>query len=612
MKKKPYSEVVAEGFVAQHLEHAEMLENEDLDEANLPHCDYDKLPKTEIHGFPCRSEVRDAKGELIPLEVVNRMKPEEAKNCHLRFSYLPFHHELYVGTTGSGKTTGAMEPQLRAISSQKNKPNIFITDPKGELYQHNARHLVENGYRVYVLNFKEISRSDRWNPLGELYDKQMRLHAIPEPEQRADPIPEGVEKAFDGVYFKNWFFFDGRAYPSKATAQRAYEVKRFILSSEISSLINALSLAMVPRLDVKDPTWDDGARGYLQGIILLMLDEAVKNPEFKREMCTIKTINDFANFFRVAYENSWSDERRNCDKLLRNRSSEITEKLMNVLNTADNTRRSYMSHYATCVERWNHGHIYMLTGDTTIDVSEQDKPFAVFVATRDYEKSDYNIAALFIDYVYRARLQISEEAPRDGHGYPAVRDTHFLLDEFANIPAIPDFDNKIATARSRRLWFHLYVQSYEQLNLVYGQKTANIIVDNCNTQSFLGSQSQSTKERFSKECGIKTIPSISTVLRADTNAHVTVPVLPISKLDLIEPGNIFTKRLHASLIKTSFVRSYVCSRLGFFADFYDPSAYAELAPENIIDPYDQAKMLPLFRPKKPSAKPKNPWDDFFN
>ncbi len=608
MKKKPYSTVVAEDFVRQNLEHSEMLENEDLDEADLPSYDYDQLPKTEIFGFPCRSEVRDPKGNLIALQDVNKMKPEDAKGCHLRYSYLPLHHELYVGTTGSGKTTGAMEPQLRAISSQKNKPNIFITDPKGELYEHNARHLTGQGYRVYVLNFKEISRSHRWNPLGELYDKQVYLAAIKKPEQREGPIPEDVEKAVKGIYLKTWFYFDGKAYPSRNMAMRAYDIRCFILSSEISSLVNALSLSMIPRLDVKDPTWDDGARAYLQGIILLMLDEAVNNPKFTREMCNIKTINDFASFFQIAYEgSSYSPQRRAAERLLRGRNSEITEKLMNVLKTADNTRRSYMSHYATCVERWNHGHIYMLTADTTIDISEQKKPFAVFVATRDYEKSDYTIAALFIDYVYRARLEISEKAPRDGHGYPQVRDTHFLLDEFANIPAIPDFDNKIATARSRRLWFHLYVQSYEQLNLVYGEKAANIIVDNCNTQSFLGSQSQSTKERFSKECGIKTIPSISTVLRSDINAHVTVPVLPISKLDLIEPGTIFTKRLHANLIKTYFVRSYVCSRLGFFADFYDPSAFAELAPENTIDPYSKDRMHPAFleKPKK------NPWDDFF-
>ena len=73
---------------------------------------------------------------------------------------------------------------------------------------------------------------------------------------------------------------------------------------------------------------------------------------------------------------------------------------------------------------------------------------------------------------------------------------HFLLDEFANIPKIPDFDNKIATARSRDIWFHLFIQAYDQLELIYGPQTANIIIDNCNQQAFLGSQSIATKERF--------------------------------------------------------------------------------------------------------------------
>lgn len=607
MKKKPYSALVAEGFVAKNLEHSKMLDDEYLDAANLPYCDYDQLPKTVINGFPCRSELRDPDGNVIPLAEVNKMTAEQAKGCHLRYSYLPFHHELYVGTTGSGKTTGAMEPQLRAISTQKNKPNIFITDPKGELYEHNARHLVNQGYRVYVINFKEISRSHRWNPLGELYDKQMALNNLAEPEPRQGPIPEEYPRAVKGHYGDTWYLFDGKAYPSKAAALRASRVKVFTMSSEISSLAKGLATAMVPSIDTKDRNWDDGARAYLQGIILLMLDEASKNPNMKREMVNIKTINDFATFFQAAYEDDWSAQRQ-AEHFLQNRDRDTIELLMNVLGTADNTRRSYMSHYATCVERWNHGHIYMLTGDTTVDVSETDKPFAVFVATRDYEKSDYAIASLFVDYVYRQRLEIAEKAPRDGSGYPKIRDTHFLLDEFANIPAIPSFDNKIATARSRRIWFHLYVQSYEQLNLVYGEKTANIIVDNCNTQSFLGSQSSLTKERFAKECGFRTIPSIDATLRSGVNSHAQVPVLPISKLDLIEPGNIFTKRLRHDVFKTSFVRSYVCSRLGIYEDFYDPSAFAELSPENTMDPYDPKYLFELFKPKK---KPKNVWDDFF-
>ena len=78
----------------------------------------------------------------------------EKEGARLRFYYLPNSHELYIGGTGSGKTTGCVEPQLRAIAKQKNKPNLFLTDPKGELFDRNAQHLVDQGYRLFVLNFK--------------------------------------------------------------------------------------------------------------------------------------------------------------------------------------------------------------------------------------------------------------------------------------------------------------------------------------------------------------------------------------------------------------------------------------------------------------------------
>ena len=44
--------------------------------------------------------------------------------------------------------------------------NLFVTDPKGELFEHNARHLDENGYRIFLLNFKDITRSNKWIRLG--------------------------------------------------------------------------------------------------------------------------------------------------------------------------------------------------------------------------------------------------------------------------------------------------------------------------------------------------------------------------------------------------------------------------------------------------------------
>ena len=122
---------------------------------------YDELEQKEINGFPYSSDYLLKDGTSCSQERYATLSDGEKEGARLRFYYLPNSHELYIGGTGSGKTTGCVEPQLRAITKQKNKPNLFLTDPKGELFDRNAQHLADQGYRLYVLNFKNIKRSDR-------------------------------------------------------------------------------------------------------------------------------------------------------------------------------------------------------------------------------------------------------------------------------------------------------------------------------------------------------------------------------------------------------------------------------------------------------------------
>ena len=80
----------------------------------------------------------------------------------------------------------------------------------------------------------------------------------------------------------------------------------------------------------------------------------------------------------------------------------------------------------------------------------------------------------------------------------------FILDEFANIGQIPDFDKKISTSRSRGISFSVILQNLDQLEAVY-EKSHETIMGNCDTHVFLGSNSFKTVEYFSKALGEKTI-----------------------------------------------------------------------------------------------------------
>ena len=92
--------------------------------------------------------------------------------------------------------------------------------------------------------------------------------------------------------------------------------------------------------------------------------------------------------------------------------------------------------------------------------------------------------------------------------------TFFILDEFANIGQVPDFDKKISTSRSRGIQFSVILQNLDQLEAVY-EKSYETIIGNCDTHIFLGSNSQKTVEYFSKALGEKTVERRSVSVNKD-------------------------------------------------------------------------------------------------
>ena len=102
----------------------------------------------------------------------------------------------------------------------------------------------------------------------------------------------------------------------------------------------------------------------------------------------------------------------------------------------------------------------------------------------------------------------------DRNGGELKEQTFFILDEFANIGKIPDFDKKISTSRSRKISFSVILQNIDQLEAVY-EKSYETIMGNCDTHVFLGSNSYKTVEYFSKALGEKTIERDSISINRD-------------------------------------------------------------------------------------------------
>ena len=595
MKRKPFSEQVSEKYIKQNLENTQIMSFLEYKGKGYAKYLFEDLGKQDIKGFPFSSDFVSPKGKSYSFMDFENLTEKEKAECKLRFFYLPNYHELYIGTTGSGKTTGCIEPQIRAISAQKNKANLFITDPKGELFEHNGKYLKDQGYNVFVLNFRNLGRTHTWNPLKEMYDKQLELLEIGKDYKTLNgPVDKSLKLMSDKAKFKgNYIAYKNMAFASKEDFDNYVNIEIYLCKSQVSSLVNQLCDCIFSEdKSTTDRTWSDGARGLFHGILLSMLEEAINpNKQFTREHMTLKTANDIFNMIREgsetreAYGDNYVNPRMHekMQLFIKDKSSVALNKLNAIIKTAQSTRKGFLSTFQSTTEKWMQGHIYQLTSSTSISLEDDEKPWAIFISTRDYDKSDNVIAGLFIDWVYRQSLKSVEEKRKNNK---EPRHIHFLLDEFANIPKIPDFDNKIATARSRNMWFHLFVQSYDQLDLIYGEATASVIVDNCNQQTFLGSQSQETKERFSRECGKKTVTSLNGVINGEVNDVVEIPVVQITNLDQIKPGEMYTKRIYSPILKCSFIRSYQCAQQGIFKDFYNAQAEEELIPLNYAIPDD--------------------------
>ena len=167
---------------------------------------------------------------------------------------------------------------------------------------------------------------------------------------------------------------------------------------------------------------------------------------------------------------------------------------------ADKTKQSIAISLVSKLSHFDSPSMQRLTTSNDIDFDELgQKKMALYVISPD-SHSTYN----YILTIFYGQLLQRLYAQADRNGGALKQPTYLLLDEFANIGKIPDFNQKLSTSRSRLISMSIIVQSLDQLVDLYKDLYENII-SNCDTQIFLGSQSIKTCEYFSKSLGQKTL-----------------------------------------------------------------------------------------------------------
>ena len=129
-----------------------------------------------------------------------------------------------------------------------------------------------------------------------------------------------------------------------------------------------------------------------------------------------------------------------------------------------------------------------------------DSKTALFVILSDTDSTFNFVAALMYSQLFNLLCDKAD----DFYGGRLPVHVRLILDEFANIGQIPNFDKLIATIRSREISASIILQSQSQLKTIY-KDAADTIVGNCDSTLFLGGKEKSTLKEISELLGKETI-----------------------------------------------------------------------------------------------------------
>lgn len=138
----------------------------------------------------------------------------------------------------------------------------------------------------------------------------------------------------------------------------------------------------------------------------------------------------------------------------------------------------------------------MLSGNTIDLASAGRRKTAIYIIVPDEKTTYHFLVTTFIKQAYEILIG---EAQKERNGRLPVR-VNFVLDEFCNIPKIPDMPSMISAARSRNIRYYLVAQSKHQLVGRYGED-ADTIKGNCDNWVFLTSKEIDLLKEISELCG---------------------------------------------------------------------------------------------------------------
>ncbi len=264
------------------------------------------------------------------------------------------------------------------------------------------------------------------------------------------------------------------------------------ISSEIDVDVIANTIVKGQKSDGggSDPFWDDSAEMLLKALIYYLI---ATRPEEEQNLASC------AELVRAANKSGGSNLLSELmSQLPYDHPARMNYKSIEI--APEKTYSSILSTLQSKLGKFDSKEIAELTSTDTIKFEDiGSKKTALYVISSDTHTAYDFLLTIFFSQMIQQLYNFA-----DDNGGALKVPTYFILDEFANIGKIPDFDKKISTSRSRKISFSVILQNLDQLEAVY-EKSYETIIGNCDTHVFLGSNSYKTVEYFSKALGEKTI-----------------------------------------------------------------------------------------------------------
>lgn len=351
-------------------------------------------------------------------------------------------HTLVVGSTGSKKSRLVVMPTV--ISLLKAGENVIVSDPKREIYDTTYDLAKEEGYRIITVDFRNPRNSSRWNPLGVL--------------------DEAIKSGNDDKI--------------------ALEIRK-----------TAGSFIVIG--DGRDPYWSKASIEFLENI--LYLNVIGGRADLKSFMENIDRVEDILRLSEVEGPNSISDriynlisktrEKNRVKEMPYSKTKEYGDRLkdfvMKWASYPSGTRGSVLATMSSNLQifKANKGIIdNSAKSDFTYgDIIGKKQKTVVYLIIPEENSAYEMLVKMFVEQSYSYLISAIQEK----YNAKAPRRINYVLDEFANIPPINDFEKNISISRSRNIRFFLVVQDISQIEHRYGEKNAYTIVGNCNNIAYL-------------------------------------------------------------------------------------------------------------------------------